>query len=36
VRHGLSLAPFGELADPRVVAGLAADAERAGFDGFYV
>ena len=36
MRHGLSLAPFGELADPRVVAGLAADAERAGFDGFFV
>jgi len=36
VRHGLSLAPFGELADPRVVADLAADAERAGFDGFFV
>jgi len=36
MRHGLSLAPFGELADPRVVADLATDAERAGFDGFFV
>src|SRR5436305_1185984 len=36
MRHGLSLAPFGELADPRAVAGLASDAERAGFDGFFL
>ena len=36
MRHGLSLAPFGQLADPRVVAALAADAERAGFDGVFL
>jgi alkanesulfonate monooxygenase SsuD/methylene tetrahydromethanopterin reductase-like flavin-dependent oxidoreductase (luciferase family) len=36
MRHGLMLAPFGEVADPRVIADLAADAERAGFDGFFV
>jgi alkanesulfonate monooxygenase SsuD/methylene tetrahydromethanopterin reductase-like flavin-dependent oxidoreductase (luciferase family) len=36
MRHGVSLAPFGELADPRVVADLAAEAERAGFDGFFL
>jgi len=36
MRYGISLAPFGELADPRVVADLAGDAERAGFDGFFV
>ncbi len=30
------LAPFGELADPRVVADLAADAERGGFDGVFL
>lgn len=36
VKHGIFLPPFGELADPRRVARLAADAERAGWDGFYV
>jgi alkanesulfonate monooxygenase SsuD/methylene tetrahydromethanopterin reductase-like flavin-dependent oxidoreductase (luciferase family) len=36
MRHGLMLAPFGDLADPRVTADLAADAERAGFDGFFL
>jgi alkanesulfonate monooxygenase SsuD/methylene tetrahydromethanopterin reductase-like flavin-dependent oxidoreductase (luciferase family) len=36
VRHGLMLAPFGQLADPRVVAEMAADAERAGFDGVFL
>jgi alkanesulfonate monooxygenase SsuD/methylene tetrahydromethanopterin reductase-like flavin-dependent oxidoreductase (luciferase family) len=36
VRYGLMLAPFGELSDPRVVADLAAGAERAGFDGVFL
>ena len=36
VKHGIFLPPFNELADPRRVAALAADAEQAGWDGFYV
>jgi alkanesulfonate monooxygenase SsuD/methylene tetrahydromethanopterin reductase-like flavin-dependent oxidoreductase (luciferase family) len=36
MRHGISLAPFGELADPWALADAAAAAERAGFDGFFV
>jgi alkanesulfonate monooxygenase SsuD/methylene tetrahydromethanopterin reductase-like flavin-dependent oxidoreductase (luciferase family) len=36
VQHGLSLAPFGELADPWVLSDLAAEAEAAGFDGVFV
>jgi alkanesulfonate monooxygenase SsuD/methylene tetrahydromethanopterin reductase-like flavin-dependent oxidoreductase (luciferase family) len=36
VRSGLFLPLFGELADPVVVARLAADAEEAGWDGFFV
>jgi alkanesulfonate monooxygenase SsuD/methylene tetrahydromethanopterin reductase-like flavin-dependent oxidoreductase (luciferase family) len=36
VKHGIFLPPFNELADPRRVARLAADAERAGWDGFYI
>jgi len=35
-RRGIFLAPFGELADPRLLAELAADAERRGFDGVFV
>jgi alkanesulfonate monooxygenase SsuD/methylene tetrahydromethanopterin reductase-like flavin-dependent oxidoreductase (luciferase family) len=36
MRHGLSLAPFGDLADPRALAEVAAAAEAAGFDGVFV
>jgi alkanesulfonate monooxygenase SsuD/methylene tetrahydromethanopterin reductase-like flavin-dependent oxidoreductase (luciferase family) len=35
-RRGLFVAPFDALADPRVVGDLAAAAERAGWDGFFV
>jgi alkanesulfonate monooxygenase SsuD/methylene tetrahydromethanopterin reductase-like flavin-dependent oxidoreductase (luciferase family) len=35
-RTGIFVAPFGELAEPRLVAGLAAEAEAAGFDGFFL
>jgi alkanesulfonate monooxygenase SsuD/methylene tetrahydromethanopterin reductase-like flavin-dependent oxidoreductase (luciferase family) len=35
-RPGIFVAPFDELADPRVVAELAALAEERGFDGFFV
>jgi hypothetical protein len=30
------VAPFGELADPRILAGLAVAAEERGWDGFFV
>ncbi|MCA2206825.1 LLM class flavin-dependent oxidoreductase [Nocardia rosealba] len=36
LRHGVYLPPFGELADPRVLAEIAAEAESAGFDGVFV
>jgi alkanesulfonate monooxygenase SsuD/methylene tetrahydromethanopterin reductase-like flavin-dependent oxidoreductase (luciferase family) len=36
VRRGIYVAPFDELADPRVVADLAARAEARGWDGFFV
>jgi alkanesulfonate monooxygenase SsuD/methylene tetrahydromethanopterin reductase-like flavin-dependent oxidoreductase (luciferase family) len=36
VKHGIFLPPFGDLADPRRVAALAADAEQAGWDGLFV
>ena len=35
-RHGVYVAPFGELSDPSVVAELAARAEERGWDGFFV
>ncbi|HEY2604225.1 MAG TPA: LLM class flavin-dependent oxidoreductase [Thermoleophilaceae bacterium] len=35
-RRAIFVAPFDELADPRVLARLAADTEEAGFDGFFV
>lgn len=35
-RRGLFVAPFDALSEPRVLAGLAADAERAGWDGVFV
>ncbi|MCW2986906.1 MAG: class flavin-dependent oxidoreductase [Conexibacter sp.] len=35
-RRAIFIAPFDELADPRLLAGLAADAEAAGFDGFFL
>ena len=35
-RRGIFVAPFDELADPRVLARLAASAEERGFDGFFV
>lgn len=36
MKRALFVAPFDELSDPRLCAELAADAERAGFDGFFV
>jgi alkanesulfonate monooxygenase SsuD/methylene tetrahydromethanopterin reductase-like flavin-dependent oxidoreductase (luciferase family) len=36
VKSGIYLPPFGELADPRRVADLAAAAESSGWDGFFV
>jgi alkanesulfonate monooxygenase SsuD/methylene tetrahydromethanopterin reductase-like flavin-dependent oxidoreductase (luciferase family) len=36
VKRAIFLAPFGELSEPRLVAELAADAERHGWDGFFV
>jgi alkanesulfonate monooxygenase SsuD/methylene tetrahydromethanopterin reductase-like flavin-dependent oxidoreductase (luciferase family) len=36
VKHAIFVAPFEELADPRVVARLAAEAEAAGWDGFFL
>jgi alkanesulfonate monooxygenase SsuD/methylene tetrahydromethanopterin reductase-like flavin-dependent oxidoreductase (luciferase family) len=35
-RPGIFVAPFDELADPRVLARLAAEAEERGFEGFFV
>lgn len=35
-RRAIFVAPFDELADPRLLASLAADAEAAGFDGFFL
>jgi alkanesulfonate monooxygenase SsuD/methylene tetrahydromethanopterin reductase-like flavin-dependent oxidoreductase (luciferase family) len=35
-RHGIFVAPFEELSDPRVVAELAARAEERGWDGFFI
>ncbi len=36
MRHGLFLAPFGPLADPRRIADLGAAAEEAGWDGLFL
>ena len=36
MRSGIFVAPFGELADVRALARVAADAEAAGWDGFFV
>ena len=36
MRHGLYVAPFGELSDVRAVAGVAAQAEASGWDGLFV
>jgi alkanesulfonate monooxygenase SsuD/methylene tetrahydromethanopterin reductase-like flavin-dependent oxidoreductase (luciferase family) len=36
VRYAIDVAPFGELADPRVLADLAAAAEERGWDGFFL
>jgi alkanesulfonate monooxygenase SsuD/methylene tetrahydromethanopterin reductase-like flavin-dependent oxidoreductase (luciferase family) len=36
MKRGIFLAPFDELADPRLIAELARDAERAHFDGFFL
>jgi alkanesulfonate monooxygenase SsuD/methylene tetrahydromethanopterin reductase-like flavin-dependent oxidoreductase (luciferase family) len=36
MKRGLFVAPFDELADPHLLAELARDAERAGFDGFFL
>jgi alkanesulfonate monooxygenase SsuD/methylene tetrahydromethanopterin reductase-like flavin-dependent oxidoreductase (luciferase family) len=36
MRYAVNLPNFAEYADPRTVAGLAADAEAAGWDGFFV
>jgi alkanesulfonate monooxygenase SsuD/methylene tetrahydromethanopterin reductase-like flavin-dependent oxidoreductase (luciferase family) len=35
-RHAINIAPFDELADARLIAELAAEAEAAGWDGFFV
>jgi alkanesulfonate monooxygenase SsuD/methylene tetrahydromethanopterin reductase-like flavin-dependent oxidoreductase (luciferase family) len=35
-RFGIFVAPFGELSEPAVVAGLAQEAEAAGWDGFFL
>lgn len=36
MKHGIDVPPFGELADPRVLAELAVAAEESGWDGFFV
>ena len=36
MKHAIDIPPFGELADPRVLAELAAAAENRGWDGFFV
>lgn len=36
MKHAVDVAPFGELADPRVLVELAATAEERGWDGFFV
>ena len=36
MKRAIFVAPFGELSEPRVVAGLAQRTEEAGFDGFFV
>jgi alkanesulfonate monooxygenase SsuD/methylene tetrahydromethanopterin reductase-like flavin-dependent oxidoreductase (luciferase family) len=36
VKHAIDVPPFGELADPRILADLAAAAEDRGWDGFFV
>jgi alkanesulfonate monooxygenase SsuD/methylene tetrahydromethanopterin reductase-like flavin-dependent oxidoreductase (luciferase family) len=36
MRHGLYVAPFGELSDVRALAAVAAEAEASGWDGFFV
>ena len=36
MKRAIDVGPFGELADPRVLAGLAARAEDQGWDGFFV
>ena len=36
MKHAINVAPFGELADPRVLAELAIAAEEHGWDGFFV
>jgi alkanesulfonate monooxygenase SsuD/methylene tetrahydromethanopterin reductase-like flavin-dependent oxidoreductase (luciferase family) len=36
MKRGIFLAPFDELADPKLLAELARDAEQAGFDGFFL
>lgn len=36
MKHGLYVAPFGELSDPRVVVDLAVAAEEAGWDGVFL
>ena len=36
MKHAIDVAPFGELADPRVLAELAVAAEARGWDGFFV
>jgi len=36
MQYGVSLPPFGEHADPRLIRSLAVDAEAAGWDGFFL
>ena len=36
LRQAIDIPPFGELADPRILAELAAAAEERGWDGFFI
>jgi alkanesulfonate monooxygenase SsuD/methylene tetrahydromethanopterin reductase-like flavin-dependent oxidoreductase (luciferase family) len=36
MKFGMSIAPFGDFADPLVLAQLAQQAEHAGWDGFFI
>ena len=36
MRYGVNMPAFGDLAEPRALAGLARDAEEAGWDGFFI
>src|SRR5215208_5749859 len=36
MRFGLNIPPFNQLSNPRLIADLAQDAEKAGWDGFFL